>query len=159
MRWVVFGLLLASSFLAGAPKWVKQCSGVAKLSKGNIVACGSADILDGDVDYAASMASAVARDKLADFVLKDQKVDSKKEVSVQLPSLLKAKWVDSSRVYVLLGVDSKSSKQVKVIVQKKPSGVITPPNNQKQTPVEQKISPPTKSAAQPPLQKEITPKN
>ncbi|WP_163534701.1 hypothetical protein [Helicobacter suis] len=155
MRWVVFGLLLAS-VLAGAPKWVKQCSGVAKLSKGNIVACGSADILDGDVDYAMSMASTMARDKLADFVLKDQKVDSKKEVSVQLPSLLKAKWVDSNRVYVLLGMDSKSAKQVKVIVQKKPSGIVTPPDNQKQTPAEQKTNPPAKNATQPPLQKEST---
>ncbi|WP_240329030.1 hypothetical protein [Helicobacter suis] len=129
---------------------------MAKLSRGNIVACGSADILDGDVDYAMSMASTMARDKLADFVLKDQKVDSKEKVSVQLPSLLKAKWVDSNRVYVLLGMDSKSSKQVKVIVQKKPSGVVTPPNNQKQTPAEQKINPPAKNATQPPLQKEST---
>ncbi|WP_240329481.1 hypothetical protein [Helicobacter suis] len=156
MKWVVFGLLLASSFLAGAPKWVKQCSAIAKLSKGNILACGSADILDGDVDYAMSMASTMARDKLADFILKDQKVDPKKEVSVQLQSMLKAKWVDSSRVYVLLGMDSKSSKEVKVIVQKKPSKVITPPSNQKQSPVEQKTNPPAKNATQPPLQKEST---
>ncbi|WP_240333148.1 hypothetical protein [Helicobacter suis] len=158
MRWVVFGLLLASSFLAGAPKWVKQCSSIAKLSKGDILACGSADILDGDVDYAMSMASTMARDKLADFILKDQKVDPKKEVSVQLQSMLKAKWVDSNRVYVLLGMDSKSSKEVKVIVQKKPSKVITPPSNQKQSPVE-KTNPPAKNATQPPLQKESAPKN
>lgn len=103
---------------AHTPGWVRHCSADAHVRKDRVLACGSAETLDGDVDYAAGIASADARSKLADFILKTQRPKPAKKVRVEIQGTkLDAKWIGQARVYVLLSMDIKESKKARIVIE------------------------------------------
>lgn len=67
------------------------------------MACASAPIVSGNIDYAANLASTKAKGRMAAWVLaKNPKASGRVEL---VGTRLESKWVGASQVYVLFGVD------------------------------------------------------
>ncbi|WP_233704533.1 hypothetical protein [Helicobacter bizzozeronii] len=93
------------------------------MDQNSLLACASAPITDGDIDYATSLASTKARDKLADFVLKDQQPALSGKFHVEIRNTkLDARWVGQGQVYVLLSMDLEENKQAKITQEPEPAG-------------------------------------
>ncbi len=106
---------------ARTPKWVGHCGDGAQVHRDRVVACGAGDILDGDVDYAVSIASTRAKDKLADFSLKSQQPALSGKFHVEIRNTkLDARWVGQGQAYVLLSMDLEENKQAKITQEPKP---------------------------------------
>ncbi|WP_235852187.1 hypothetical protein [Helicobacter mehlei] len=106
---------------ARTPKWVRHCDEGAQVHQGRVVACGVGDILDGDVAYAVSIASARAKDKLADFSLKSQQPALSGKFHVEIRNTkLDARWVGQGQTYVLLSMDLEENKQAKITQEPEP---------------------------------------
>ncbi|WP_121022749.1 hypothetical protein [Helicobacter vulpis] len=100
----------------GAPGWVTACNKPATIEQDKVVACGAADILEGDVENATSLAGAKARDKLATFILQAQKRDGDtKKLYVELQGTeLRTKWVAPNKVFVLVDMDVHMSQKAQI---------------------------------------------
>ncbi|GMB95678.1 hypothetical protein NHP22001_02670 [Helicobacter sp. NHP22-001] len=107
--------MLFFSFGCGAPGWVQNCPTKAYTEQSNLLACASAPIVGGDVDYATNLAGTKARDEMASWVLAEQRQAPKQAVRVELVGArLESKWVDASKVYVLFSVDLQAAKKAKI---------------------------------------------
>ncbi len=111
-------LLVLCFFLCscgGVPSWVAQCATPAKSQQGKVLACGMADVFEGDVDSALDIASTEARAKLADFVLKTRKKEFTQKARVELQGTrIQAEWVAQGKVYALVDMDVELAKSARI---------------------------------------------
>ncbi|WP_017281039.1 hypothetical protein [Helicobacter pylori] len=101
---IVLALVLGVAWGKTLPKWARDCSKKVQIEKTQtkdekILVCGMSDILLSDMDYSLSSARQNALEK----VLKAFKGD-KIEIKA---SELKATFIDTDKVYVLLNITKK----------------------------------------------------
>ncbi|WP_053941755.1 hypothetical protein [Helicobacter ailurogastricus] len=109
------GVLLSFLGCAGSPAWVQNCPAKAYLQQNDLFACAGAPVVDQDVDFATNVASAKAKDKMAAWVLIQQKRAAEGPMQVELVGVhLESQWVGPSQVYVLLRADAKEAKKAKI---------------------------------------------
>ncbi len=101
---IVLALILGVAWGKTLPKWARDCSKGVQIEKiqtkdEKILVCGMSDILLSDMDYSLSSARQNALEK----VLKAFKGD-KIEIKA---SELKATFIDTDKVYVLLNITKK----------------------------------------------------
>ncbi|CRF51100.1 hypothetical protein HHE06_09590 [Helicobacter heilmannii] len=116
MKWATLGGgLLLSLFGVGCasnPTWVQNCPAKAYTKGDALLACASASIVDGDVDYATSLAGTRAKDKMLAWILAN---NPKGSGQVELVgAYMESKWISPSQVFVLFSVDANKAREVKM---------------------------------------------
>lgn len=101
---IVFALVLGVAWGKTLPKWARDCSKEVQIEKTQtkdekILVCGTSDILPSDMDYSLSSARQNALEKVME-AFKGDKIEIK-------ASELKATFIDTDKVYVLLNITKK----------------------------------------------------
>ncbi len=104
---IALALVLGVAWGKSLPKWAKDCSKEVQIEKTQtkdkkILVCGMSDILLSDMDYSLSSARQNALEKVME-AFKGDKID-KIEIKA---SELKATFIDTDKVYVLLRITKK----------------------------------------------------
>ncbi|BEG56355.1 hypothetical protein NHP21005_00430 [Helicobacter sp. NHP21005] len=113
---------------------MQNCSAKAYTQGSRLLACASAPIVSGDINYATNLASTKAKGKIAAWVLaKNPKASGRVEL---VGTRLESKWVGVSLVYVLFGVDvAQAIKASNTAAPKEPTSTAKPaPKAQESTP-------------------------
>ncbi|MFB1326948.1 hypothetical protein [Helicobacter pylori] len=95
-------LVLGVAWGKSLPKWAKDCSKEVQIEKTQakkILVCGMSDILLSDIDYSLSSARQNALEKVME-AFKGDKIEIR-------ASELKATFIDTDKVYVLLRITKK----------------------------------------------------
>ncbi|WP_231245578.1 hypothetical protein [Helicobacter pylori] len=101
---IVLALILGVAWGKTLPKWARDCSKEVQIEKTQtkdekILVCGVSDILLSDIDYSLSSARQNALEKVME-AFKGDKIEIK-------ASELKATFIDTDKVYVLLNITKK----------------------------------------------------
>ncbi|WRA13048.1 hypothetical protein KVL58_07170 [Helicobacter pylori] len=101
---IVLALVLGVAWGKSLPKWARNCSKEVQIEKTQtkdekILVCGVSDVLLSDMDYSLSSARHNALEKVME-AFKEDKIEIK-------ASELKATFVDTDKVYVLLEITKK----------------------------------------------------
>ncbi|GAA8893345.1 hypothetical protein VN0919_05040 [Helicobacter pylori] len=101
---IVLALILGVAWGKTLPKWARDCSKGVQIEKTQtkdekILVCGMSDILLSDMDYSLSSARQNALEKVME-AFKGGKIEIK-------ASELKATFIDTDKVYVLLNITKK----------------------------------------------------
>ncbi|MFP6105975.1 hypothetical protein ACLGAW_00340 [Helicobacter pylori] len=101
---IAFALVLGVAWGKSLPKWARDCSRGVQIEKPQtkdekFLVCGMSDILLSDIDYSLSSARQNALEKVME-AFKGDKIEIK-------ASELKATFIDTDKVYVLLKITKK----------------------------------------------------
>ncbi|QQW66723.1 hypothetical protein HGK49_07050 [Helicobacter pylori] len=101
---IALALVLGVAWGKTLPKWARNCSKEVQIEKSQtkdekILVCGMSDVLLSDMDYSLSSARQNALEKVLE-AFKEDKIEIK-------ASELKATFVDTDKVYVLLKITKK----------------------------------------------------
>ncbi|QQX00049.1 hypothetical protein HGK51_07040 [Helicobacter pylori] len=101
---IALALVLGVAWGKTLPKWARNCSKEVQIEKAQtkdekILVCGMSDVLLSDMDYSLSSARQNALEKVME-AFKEDKIEIK-------ASELKAIFVDTDKVYVLLKITKK----------------------------------------------------
>lgn len=91
---------------------MQNCPAKAYTKGDALLACASASIVGGDVDYATSLAGTRAKDKMLAWILAN---NPKGSGQVELVgAYMESKWISPSQVFVLFSVDANKAREVKM---------------------------------------------